>query len=104
MDQFEAGDKIEHILVPGYVMTVLDTRDCETDANTPEPHLAYKVTDPSGNEDWLCAYDAQKPAKLTWGTGPRGASFSNGPGSPKWEAGVPAPVTHWDFTEGRMYE
>lgn len=36
--------------------------------------------------------------------GPRGASFSNGPGSPKWEAGVSKPVTHWDFTEGRLPE
>lgn len=38
------------------------------------------------------------------GSGPRGASFSNGPAGPKWEAGVPKPVTHWDFTEGRPYE
>jgi hypothetical protein len=22
-----------------------------------EKHLAYKITDPEGNEDWLCGYD-----------------------------------------------
>lgn len=51
------GDTIEHELVPGFPMKVLDTRDCETDANRAVPHPAYKITDPDGNEDWLCAYD-----------------------------------------------
>ena len=49
MDQFKAGDIIEHRLMPGFPMPVLETRDCETDGNRPEPHLAYKVTDPEGN-------------------------------------------------------
>jgi hypothetical protein len=67
MDQFKAGDKIEHRLMPGFTMTVEDTRPCETDANRPEPHQALKVTDPEGNEDWLCANDAQKPGEgLPW--------------------------------------
>ena len=39
MDQFKAGDIIEHRLMPGFTMTVLETRDCETDSNRPEPHL-----------------------------------------------------------------
>lgn len=51
------GDTIEHELVHGYPMKVRDTRQCETDSARPEPHLAYQVTDPDGNEDWLCAYD-----------------------------------------------
>ena len=60
MDQYKTGDTIEHHLMPGFTMAVLDTRDCETDGTRPEPHLAYKVTDPEGNEDWLCAYDARR--------------------------------------------
>ena len=68
MDQFKAGDKIEHRLMPGFTMTVEDTRPCETDANRPEPHQALKVTDPEGNEDWLCATDVQRPGEnLPWG-------------------------------------
>jgi hypothetical protein len=102
MDQFKAGDVIEHRLMPGFTMTVLDARDCETDSARPEPHLSYNVTDPEGNDDWLCAYDVQKPGEgLPWGAGPRGASFSNGP---KWPREVPRPVTFWDFTEGRPAE
>lgn len=37
----------------------------------------------------------------------RGASFSNSPddpNGPKWPRGLPRPVTHWDFTEGRLPE
>jgi hypothetical protein len=62
MDQYKTGDVIEHKLMPGFTMTVEDARDCETDSNRPEPHLAYKITDPEGNEDWLCAYDVQRPS------------------------------------------
>jgi hypothetical protein len=70
VDQYKTGDKIEHRLMPGFVMTVQDTRDCQTDANRSEPHLAYKVTDPDENEDWLCAYDVQRPGEgLAWGVG-----------------------------------
>lgn len=58
------------------------------------------------------AGDRKPPASWTTagGGGPRGASvnhgasFSNGPGSPKWEAGVSRPVTFWDFVEGRLPE
>jgi hypothetical protein len=51
------GDEIEHDLMPGLVMTVEDTQPCETDGSRSEPHRQYQVTDPDGNEDWLCAYD-----------------------------------------------
>ena len=61
MEQINVGDKIEHRLMPGFIMTVLETRDCETDSARPEPHQAYKITDPEGNEDWLCAYDVKRP-------------------------------------------
>lgn len=54
------GDKIEHELMPGFVMTVEDTVDCETDSNRSEPHRMYKIKDPVGNEDWLRAYDCVK--------------------------------------------
>ena len=67
MDQFKAGDIIEHRLMPGFTMPVLEARECETDANRSEPHLAYRVTDPDGNDDWLCAMDVQKPGQnLAW--------------------------------------
>jgi hypothetical protein len=56
------GDRIEHKLVPGFVMIVQDTRPCETDGARPVPHEAYQITDPDGNVDWLCAYDAQVPS------------------------------------------
>lgn len=59
MTSFKAGDRIEHVLMPGFVMTVLDTRACETDFARPEPHLAYKIRDPENNEDWLCAHDVR---------------------------------------------
>lgn len=54
------GDHIEHELMPGFTMTVLDTVDCETDANRSEPHQMFKIKDPVGNEDWLCAFDVRK--------------------------------------------
>lgn len=67
MEQFKAGDTIEHRLMPGFTMTVKDTRPRETDPNRPEEHLAYKVTDPEGNDDWLCGHDVQKPGEgLSW--------------------------------------
>jgi len=53
----KAGDRIEHDLMPGFAMTVQDVRACETDTARPELHDAYKVTDPTGGIDWLCAYD-----------------------------------------------
>lgn len=60
MENYSTGDKIQHNLVPGFTMAVLDTQDCETDFARPEPHLAYKVVDPAGNEDWLCAHDVHR--------------------------------------------
>jgi hypothetical protein len=51
------GDRIMHKLVPGFVMTVLKTAPCETDAARPEAHDQYQVLDPDSNPDWLCAYD-----------------------------------------------
>ncbi|MCW2898842.1 MAG: hypothetical protein JWO67_1107 [Streptosporangiaceae bacterium] len=56
------GDTIEHELMPGMRMKVLDTSGCETDSARPEPHQMYKVIDPGGSEDWLCAYDVVKPS------------------------------------------
>lgn len=68
MDHYKPGDIIEHRLMPGYPMPVEDMRPCETDYNRPEPHLAYRVTDPDGNTDWLCAFDVQRPGEnLPWG-------------------------------------
>ena len=52
---YEVGDRIEHVLVPGFWMTVLDTKDCET-----PDHRAYKIVDFTGREDWLCAYDVRR--------------------------------------------
>lgn len=60
---YKVGETIEHRLLPGFTMQVLDTRDCETDSARPEPHLAYKVIDPEGSEDWLCAHDVQRPGE-----------------------------------------
>lgn len=51
------GDTVEHNLLPGFPMEVLDTKACETDSARPETHLAYRVVDPEGNEDWLCGHD-----------------------------------------------
>lgn len=68
MEQFKAGDVIEHRLVPGFTMPVRETAGCETDPARPEPHLKYKVIDPEGNTDWVCAYDVQRPGQnLPWG-------------------------------------
>jgi hypothetical protein len=51
------GGKIEHDLMPGFVMDIQGVRSCKTDFSRPEPHAAYKVTDPGGNDNWVCAYD-----------------------------------------------
>jgi len=51
------GDKIEHDLMPGFVMAVREVKPCETDGARPEGHSQYLVTDPEGSDDWLCAYD-----------------------------------------------
>ena len=54
------GDRVEHDQMPGFVMTVQEVKDCETDGNRSQPHSQYKITDPEGNEDWLCAYDVSR--------------------------------------------
>lgn len=59
-DDAKPGDKIEHDLMPGFVMVVEDVATCERDGTRPEDHAKYKVTDPDGNEDWLCAYDVHR--------------------------------------------
>lgn len=100
MDQFGVGDAIEHQYMPGFTMTVQETRECEQDFARPESHLAYKITDPEGNEDWLCAYDVRKPAG---GAGPRGASFSNGPLEPRSLRDLPRTETIWNLLEPRAY-
>ena len=51
------GHKIEHDLMPGFVMTVQAAEPCETDGARAEEHAKFEVTDPEGNQDWLCAYD-----------------------------------------------
>lgn len=66
--ELAVGDPVEHRLMPGRVMTVLNVRDCEQDPGQP-PHKAYEVTGPDGRNDWLCGLiDAQKPGQsLPWG-------------------------------------
>ena len=56
------GHKIEHDLLPGFVMTVRNVKPCETDGTRPEPHGQFLVTDPEGNDDWPCAYDVHQVA------------------------------------------
>jgi hypothetical protein len=58
----EPGAVIEHVLMPSFRMTVQAVASCEPDprAGRPGPHSQYKVTDPDGNEDWLCAYDVRE--------------------------------------------
>jgi hypothetical protein len=51
------GHRIEHDLMPGFVMEIRGVRSCQADSARPEEHAAFKVTDPRGKEDWLCAYD-----------------------------------------------
>lgn len=62
MEQFKIGDKLMHTRVPAdqaAVLTVLKTRKC---GELPHTHLAYRVTDPEGTEDWVCAYDLRPVA------------------------------------------
>jgi hypothetical protein len=54
------GDRIEHELMPGFVMAVEESEPCETDCARPGLHRQYLITDPEGNRDWLCAYDVTK--------------------------------------------
>jgi hypothetical protein len=56
------GSKIEHDLMPGFVMEVEAVKPCETDSARPEQHDQYQVTDPEGSTDWLCGYDVSPVA------------------------------------------
>ena len=54
------GDRIEHELVPGFIMTIEDVEACEQTGGRDEPHLQFQITDPDGNTDWLCAWDVRR--------------------------------------------
>lgn len=54
------GDRLEHDLMPGFVMKAEAVKPCETDGARPDAHDQYQVTDPEGSTDWLCAYDVSK--------------------------------------------
>lgn len=58
-DCYQVGDVIEHTGLPGFRMRVREVGDC-ADEIRPESHPRYKVIDPEGCEDWLCAYDARR--------------------------------------------
>jgi hypothetical protein len=57
----KVGDKIEHRLVPGFAMTVLAVEPCDPseDHGGASVHDSYKIIDPEGHEDWLCAHDVR---------------------------------------------
>jgi hypothetical protein len=57
VDTFVVGQQIEHNDLPGFRMEILETASCEQDAARPESHHRYRITDPEGQQDWLCAYD-----------------------------------------------
>ena len=56
----QAGDRIVHVLLTGFSMPVEAVEPCEMSSTRSEPHNKYKITDPEGNEDWLCAWDVRK--------------------------------------------
>jgi hypothetical protein len=56
----DIGDRVVHDLMPGFAMTVEDVDACEPDGTRSTPHQQYLITDPEGNQDWLCAYDVTK--------------------------------------------
>jgi hypothetical protein len=56
----DIGDRIEHDLMPGFVMAVQAVEPCLAAGTRPQPHSAYRITDPEGGEDWLCAYDVTR--------------------------------------------
>lgn len=60
MDRYDVGNKIEFKGMPGFRMEVLEVADCEIDTNRAEPHVQYRITDPEGQSDWLCAYDVNR--------------------------------------------
>lgn len=58
----EIGDTIEHKDMPGFPMKIEAIGTCESSAGRDETHRKYKITDPEGQSDWLCAYDVVKKA------------------------------------------
>ena len=57
----DEGDRIEMVLAPGYSMTVLSVKPCESGSdNRSGPHSQFRIIDPEGNADWLCAWDCVK--------------------------------------------
>lgn len=59
INNFQVGDKIEHNLMPGFVMEVLEIDECEVDSVRSEQHFSYRIIDPDGQNDWLCGYDVR---------------------------------------------
>jgi len=59
-EDISLGEKIEHKLMPGFTMEVNGIKGCETGPGRETPHMQYKITDPDGNADWLCAYDVRR--------------------------------------------
>ena len=55
-EPIKVGDRIAHKLLRGFSMEVLAVEPCEVAAGQ-EPHDSYKIIDPEGAEDWLCAHD-----------------------------------------------
>ena len=53
------GDFIEHFALPGFRMRVRQVEPCERTGQRSDPHLSYLVTDPEGNDDWLCGWDVR---------------------------------------------
>lgn len=60
LPDIKAGEWIEHMLLPGYSMVVLEVGECEITVPRQTPHNRYKIVDPENKEDWLCAYDVRK--------------------------------------------
>lgn len=54
MDNYSVGDVIEYDLLPGFPLTVREVAPCVYSS-----HDKYKIVDPAGREDWVCAHDVQ---------------------------------------------
>lgn len=54
MSEIKTGDSIEHKLLPGFVMEVLEVEPCD-----PPDHPSYRIVDPEGHSDWLCSKDVR---------------------------------------------
>ena len=57
----QKGGRVVHDHLPGYVMEVLNKKPCETDPVLhPVEHSQYLVTDPAGDEKWVCGYELHR--------------------------------------------